>query len=95
MVESTDQPGVWVPVVTERQYYGDIVRNYYRNTQGQGLNKDVTLSNSFSILADDFALNNYQYATYVVYMGTKWAVDSVEFNYPRLTISVGGMYNEQ
>jgi hypothetical protein len=30
----------------------------------------------------------------VEYMGTKWKVSNVEVKYPRLILSLGGVYNE-
>jgi hypothetical protein len=30
---------------------------------------------------------------YVEFMGTKWKITNVEVQYPRLILSVGGVYN--
>lgn len=91
--ESTTQPGVWVPEETVRKYYGEILRNNRRWGSENKINGDMTISNTFSILADDFIRSNFQYAKYIEYLGTKWIISSVEIDYPRLKIETGGLYN--
>lgn len=86
-------PGVWEEVITEREYYGELVRNNRRLQGAQQLNDNINISNEFSILADPFAVENFHNMRYLTYMGTKWKVSSVDVQYPRLTLSVGGVYN--
>jgi hypothetical protein len=86
-------PGVWEEVITERDYYGEVIRNNRRLQGAQQLNDDISLSNEFSILADPFAVENFHSMRYLTYMGTKWKVTTVDVQYPRLTLSVGGIYN--
>lgn len=86
-------PGVWEEVITERDYYGEVIRNNRRLQGAQQLNDDISLSNEFSILADPFAVENFHSMRYLTYMGTKWKVTIVDVQYPRLTLSVGGIYN--
>lgn len=45
-------PGVWTPTIIERQYYGDVTKNYKRTSGNDKVNNDIELSNTFSILAD-------------------------------------------
>lgn len=93
--EAPDQPGVWVDDITVKTYYGDCIRKQYDINNGNGLNGDVTLSNTFSVLADKFAIENYEFAKYVEFKGHKLSIRSVTFEYPRLSITIGGIYNEQ
>lgn len=86
-------PGVWEEVITERDYYGEVIRNNRRLQGAQQLNDDISLSNEFSILADPFAVENFHSMRYLTYMGTKWKITTVDVQYPRLTLSVGGIYN--
>ena len=88
------KPGVWVEQITERKYYGDITRNARRlQTSGQ-LNDDINVSNEISIVADPFANQNFHLMRYVEFMGTKWKISNVEVQYPRLRLTLGGVYNE-
>lgn len=91
-VETT--PGVWSEQVTERKYYGDVIRNNRRLQSAGKLNDDINVGNEISIIADPFANNNFHSMRYVEYMGTKWKVTTVDVQYPRLILSLGGVYNE-
>lgn len=91
--ESATQPGVWVPTTTVRKYYGEILRNNRRWESDNKVNGDVAISNTFSVLIDDFLRSQFQYAKYIEYMGTKWEISSVEIDYPRMKIETGGLYN--
>ena len=92
LIETT--PGVWTENITERSYYGDVIRNLRRLQTPSTLNDDVNISNEFSILADPFAYQNFHAIRYVEYMDTKWKVTSVEVQYPRLILQAGGVYHE-
>lgn len=86
-------PGVWTEQITERPYFGDLIRNY-RKTQGSGnVNDNVNVSNEISIIADPFANENFHSMRYVRLMGAKWKIETVEVQYPRLILTIGGLYN--
>lgn len=86
-------PGVWVERIVERSYYGDVIRNIRRLQSSENLNDDINVSNEISIVADAFANQNFHSMRYIEYMGTKWKVSSIEVKYPRLILSIGGVYN--
>lgn len=87
-------PGVWKDVITERNYTIDITRlTGGWSAKSQGTNDDLTINNQFSIIADPFAIQNFHSMKYIVYMGTKWKITNVEVQYPRLNLTVGGVYN--
>ena len=88
-------PGVWEDVVTERTYRGDTVRNKTTWIQTQGLNDDINVSSDISILADAYAYQHFSYIKYVEFMGAKWKVTSASPERPRITLTLGGLYNEQ
>lgn len=87
------RPGVWVEEITEREYYGDVIRNTRKLQASSNLNDDVEVSNQISIVSDAYAMENYFAMRYVTYMGTKWKVSTVDVQYPRLTLTLGGIYN--
>ena len=86
-------PGVWTEDIVERQYFGDIYRNTRKLQSGNQVNDSIDISNEISILSDPFANENFHSMRYVTYMGAKWKVSSVEVRYPRLILTVGGLYN--
>ena len=88
------KPGVWRDVITERNYSGDVLQFSRRWETGQGLNDDVNINNKISIVADPFAYKNFMTMKYIVWMYAKWKITNVEVQYPRLILTIGGVYNE-
>lgn len=90
-------PGVWEDVIVERHYYGDVVRD----TRHQGkpsvvppeVNSTISLENSFSIVGDAMAYENYIRIRYVNWAGIPWEVTGVEVRRPRLILTVGGQWD--
>jgi hypothetical protein len=91
--ESKTNPGVWVEVATEREYYGDVVRNYRKWENGKSINDNIVLNNSISIVGDEYAHSNLFAIKYVEWAGKTWKVESIEIQSPRLLLSLGGVYN--
>ena len=92
-VTEETRPGIWEPAITPRKYYGDVMRFNSRYSQSSKVNEDVTISNVISIVADPFANQNLHNIRYIKYMGAKWRITNVEVQYPRLLLTIGGLYN--
>ena len=90
-----EAPGIWVEKIIERPYYGELVRNTRKLQTSENLNDDINVANEISIVADPFANENFHAMRFVEFMGTKWKVTNVEVHYPRLILTVGGVYNSQ
>lgn len=88
-------PGVLEEQITERDYYGELLRNSRRLQTASQVNDDINISNEISILSDPYAIQNFHSIRYVEFMGTKWKAPTVEVQYPRLILSLGGVYNVQ
>lgn len=86
-------PGVWKDVITEKSYFGDIVRNTKKSLEGENLNYDVSVGNAVSIVADAYANEHIFAMRYVEWSGTLWIVQEVEVESPRLLLRLGGVYN--
>lgn len=88
------EPGVWEDQITEHSYYGETVRNWTKKFQSSsGVNDNVNLVNGISILADPFAVKNLGNMRYVDFMGSNWKITDVEVQYPRMILTIGGLYN--
>ena len=85
--------GVWKNAITERNYFGDILNFSHRTQTADKLQDDFEIQNRLSIVADPFAFESFRYIRYVQYMGANWEVTSAEIQYPRLILSIGGIYN--
>ena len=86
-------PSVWEESIVERNYYGDVSRVIQKMQAGEGLNDNITFSNSISIVADPFLRDNIQQIRYVTWLNSKWKISNVQVSYPRLILEIGGVYN--
>ncbi len=86
-------PGVWRPNITEREYFGDLIRNVRRYESSGHVNDDLNIANEISIVADPYARDNFHAMRYVSFMGANWKISGVEVQYPRLILTIGGVYN--
>ena len=92
-VESPIGSGIWVDNITEMQYFGDVITNSRKIESTDKLNPNVTAHHSISIVADDYAFDNFFYIKYVDWAGVKWTVTDVEVRNPRLILRLGGVFN--
>lgn len=94
---SETSPGVWKDTVTEKTYFGDVIRNARRleppSMVPPMLNANVALENQFSIVADAYAYANYRNIRYVMWEGLRWTVTNIEVQRPRLIFTIGGPWN--
>lgn len=89
------KPGVWTPVTKEKHYYGNLDRILKLSQTANQVNDNININNTLSIVADPYANEHYFAMKYVVLSGTKWKITNVEVKYPRLILSLGGVYNGQ
>lgn len=85
--------GVHEEVFIRRHAYGEVLRNNRKLENGEHLNDDLTLNNQISIVGDPYAVKHFFSIRYVEWMGAKWKVTNVEVQPPRLTLTIGGVYN--
>lgn len=94
IVTEETKPGVWTERKVERNYSGDFIRHSSRWTASQdSTNDDMTINGQISIVADPFANNYFHSMKYVEFMGTKWKITGVDPQFPRLILTIGGVYN--
>lgn len=87
------KPGIWEEQLITRSYFGESYKNT-RMLQNSGMvNDNINVGLQISIVADPYALQNFHTMRYVEYMGSNWKVTSVDVQYPRLILTVGGLYN--
>lgn len=86
-------PGVWEDVIVEYDYYGDVIRNTRKLSEGEYLNNDLSVGNSISIVADAYANEHFFAIRYIQWAGALWTVSDVEVQSPRLLLRLGGVYN--
>lgn len=88
------EPGVYEDEVTERKYRGDILRNNQRFNTSNTISGDIKITNQFSIMADRYAWDHVSDIRYLVWRKNRWIIEDVDISqYPRLIVSIGGIYN--
>lgn len=88
------EPGIYEEVITIHNSYGEWVRNTRKlQTSSDSVNDNVNISNELSIVSDPYSTNHFLNMRYIEFMGVKWKVTSVEVKYPRLILTIGGVYN--
>lgn len=89
------KPGLFENEMIYKTYKGDVLRNYKRNQDGSKVNSDISVNNQISIVADPYAQKHFFNIKCVEWQGALWSVSSVEVQYPRLILELGGLYNEE
>lgn len=92
-VKSVRSGGVSEYVATEREYYGNELRSVRYFTDETSVLGEVTQQTRISVLADAYALENYQDIRYLIKAGVVWTVSTVELDRPRLILTLSDKYN--
>lgn len=92
-VEDPEDSGIWVEKSIEKNYRGEVSKNYKRWDNGDQLNKNLNISNTISIVADPYVSNHLADIRYIKWLGGYWEISSVDVEFPRLVLSIGGIYN--
>ena len=85
--------GVTVQVPVEYNYSGDVLKRSVRYQNGESVNDDLNFQHQISILADPYARKHFHQIKYVKWMGAALKVTDVTVQYPRLILTLGGVYN--
>ena len=92
-ITSETESGIWEPTIVEKEYYGDLTTDRRKRQNSGEVNDNINLANVISIIADPFAIQNCSYMAYAEVMGARWKISDIEVQYPRLILTVGGVYN--
>lgn len=92
-IEDPIDSGIWKNTITKKKYPGDVLNATRRIVVTDNINATLDTSNRISIIANEYAMQNFHSIRYAKYLGAKWKVNSVEVQAPRLILSLGGLYN--
>lgn len=92
-IQSETAPGVWTDTITEKFYRGDVILNQQRWQPSEKVNDNFNIDNRLSIIADEFMFKHIGFIKYIVWHNTKWKIQSLSINRPRITLEIGGIYN--
>lgn len=91
--EDPNRPGIFVETLHPHRYCLEDVSKGIRNQDGQSVNKNLTVTNQVTFIADPYAFEHYSAIRYVEYLGVKWEVSTVQVKRPRLIMTLGEVYN--
>lgn len=91
--EIETSPGVYVRQIVEHPYRGELLKNNHSRNGGDQINPGFSISNSISVVGDRFAMDHFHQMVYVSLHHTKWNIQTIDIEYPRLNLSLGGLYN--
>lgn len=87
-------PGIVSERITEREFFGEVLDNRFTiRDSSETPNDELTLNKRISVIANTYAIENMHLMRYATYMGVKWKITSIDPQYPRLILSMGGVYN--
>lgn len=87
-------PGVWKNEETVYEYSGDFLRNFSNSSPTpDSTNDELKFDAQVSIVADQFAYQNFYSMKWIELYGAQWKITKVEPRYPRLILTVGGIWN--
>lgn len=72
---------------------GNLLRDNPRMGYGDSINGTLSMSMSFSFIADKFAIKNATKIRYLILNGEAWTVNTIQIVHPRITVELGGAYN--
>lgn len=84
---------VWEEQVTEKLYSGDVLRLSRSWQRSEHLLDTVQINSQISIVADPYAFKHFHAIRYVEWMGSLWSVTNIEPQFPRILLTIGGVYN--
>ena len=88
------QPGIWSDEITEKKYYGSIIKDNRKMDNTGVINSGISINNNISIISNKFMLDNMAHMIYITLFNSKWVINSIEVISPRIIITIGGAYNE-
>ena len=77
----------------ERSYSGDVMKRSIRYQNADSVNDNIGVQQQISIVADPYARNHVGSMRYVKWMDTAWKITDISIQYPRLILTLGGVYN--
>ena len=93
VITEETRPTIFEDVSKELPYYGDVIYNRLKVGSTDKVVDDITVNNKISVVADPFLRQHFDAIRYVTLLSSKWKVTEVEVAYPRLILTLGGVYN--
>lgn len=87
------QTGIADYLAVEKPCYGTIPENRRRWVPADQKNDNLVLDVQIEITANTYIRNHIGDIAYVHYLGQYWKVESIRPNFPKVVLSIGGVWN--
>jgi hypothetical protein len=85
-------PGIFTNVIEEVMVQGEM-RNVSARWSQQNANETLTAKHVLSVVTPEKSEIDFNAVVYIVWQGSKWSVTSIQYNRPRVELTLGGLYN--
>lgn len=90
---SIHENDIYTDLIVEKPYKGETIKSSYKWQQSNEINDNFTINKQVSVIANNFAYRNIGVMKYVTVLGIKWKIISAEPQYPRIILTMGGIWN--
>ena len=90
---TTNKDDIYTEEIQEKPYKGDLLKRSPRWQATDKVNDDLNITDQISVVADDFAYQNVGIMKYAELSGSKWKIVSADLQYPRIILTIGGVWN--
>lgn len=90
--ETETSPGIWEDVVTERPIRGTVEQRTEVLDSASSVLPKYRTNTSISVLSRGLLHPENSDLRYVTYLGKKWSISSVNYDFPKVTLFLGEEY---
>lgn len=87
------RPGIWEETVTEKPILGRVEQRTEALESSSSVLPQYRTTTSISVLSRGPDQLNNADIRYITYMGVRWTIGSIVFEYPHLVIYIGDKYD--
>lgn len=91
--QSEVRPGIWEETITEKSILGKVEQRTEALAGSSSVIPEFRTTTSISILSRGPEQINNADVRYITYMGVRWAIASIVYEYPHLVIYIGEKFN--
>ena len=88
------EPGLYEEKISYTKCCGSVLSKRLSDVSINEINHELQMRNRLSIIAKDSMFNGVQNIACAEYAGTFWTVTDAEIVYPRIILTLGGIYHE-
>ena len=85
-------PGIYKQNVVEKRYKGFITKNTRVNKNEAVVNDSPMVNLVINIYLNPYLQDNLYSIKYITYMHKKWKISDIDIQYPRASLTIGGLY---